>query len=57
MPGLVDWLSLGDREVVRIANWHARLNVVALLIFVASFHLRHALSCSVLFLIEGGNER
>ena len=40
VPGFVDWLSLKDREVVRIANWHARLNVIALLIFVASFYLR-----------------
>ena len=40
VPGLVDWLSLKDREVVKIANWHARLNVIALLIFAASFYLR-----------------
>ena len=40
VPGFVDWLSLKDREVVKIANWHARLNVIALLIFVASFYLR-----------------
>jgi uncharacterized membrane protein len=40
VPGLIDWLSLKDREVVKIANWHARLNVIALLIFAASFYLR-----------------
>lgn len=40
VPGLIDWLSLKDREVFKIANWHARLNVIALLIFVASFYLR-----------------
>jgi uncharacterized membrane protein len=40
VPGFIDWLSLKDREVVKVANWHARLNVVALLIFVASFYLR-----------------
>ena len=40
VPGFIDWLSLKDREVVKIANWHARLNVVALLVFVASFYLR-----------------
>src|SRR4029434_2349641 len=40
VPGLIDWLSLNDREVVKIANWHARLNVIALLIFAASFYLR-----------------
>lgn len=40
VPGFIDWLSLKDGEVVKIANWHARLNVIALLIFVASFYLR-----------------
>jgi len=40
VPGFIDWLSLRDREVVKIANWHARLNVIALLIFAASFYLR-----------------
>lgn len=40
VPGLIDWLSLKDREVVKIANWHARLNVIALLIFAVSFYLR-----------------
>lgn len=38
--GFIDWLSLKDQAVVKIANWHARLNVIALLIFVASFYLR-----------------
>jgi len=40
VPGFVDWLSIKDSEVVKIANWHARLNVIALLIFGASFYLR-----------------
>lgn len=40
VPGLIDWLSLKDKAVVKIANWHARLNVIALLIFAASFYLR-----------------
>ena len=40
VPGLVDRLSLKDREVIKIANWHARPNVIALLIFAASFYLR-----------------
>ena len=40
VPGLIDWLSLKDPEAVKVANWHARLNVIALLIFVASFYLR-----------------
>src|SRR5688572_10289804 len=40
VPGFIDWLSLKDREVVKIANWHARLNVIALVIFAISFYLR-----------------
>lgn len=40
VPGIIDWLSLKDPQVVKIANWHARLNVIALLIFAASFYLR-----------------
>lgn len=40
VPGFIDWLSLKDHEVVKIANWHARLNVIALLVFASSFYLR-----------------
>jgi uncharacterized membrane protein len=40
--GIIDWLSIKDREVKRTADWHARLNVIALLIFAASFYLRTA---------------
>jgi uncharacterized membrane protein len=40
VPGLIDWLSLTDKAVVKLANWHARLNVIALLIFAESFYLR-----------------
>jgi len=40
VPGFVDWLSIRDREVKKIADWHARLNVIALLIFIADFYLR-----------------
>jgi uncharacterized membrane protein len=40
VPGFIDWLSLKDREVIKIANWHARLNVIALLIFAGSLYLR-----------------
>jgi uncharacterized membrane protein len=38
--GIIDWLSIKDRVVKRTADWHARLNVIALLIFAASFYLR-----------------
>lgn len=40
VPGLIDWLSLTDKAVVKLANWHARLNVIALLVFAASLYLR-----------------
>jgi len=38
--GIIDWLSIKDPAVKRTADWHARLNVIALLIFAASFYLR-----------------
>src|SRR5918911_2999658 len=38
--GIIDWLSIKDREVKKVADWHARLNIIALLIFAASFYLR-----------------
>jgi uncharacterized membrane protein len=40
VPGLIDWLSLTDKAVVKLANWHARLNVIALLVFASSLYLR-----------------
>jgi len=40
VPGIIDWLSIKDREVKKLADWHARLNVIALLVFIASFYLR-----------------
>lgn len=40
VPGFIDWFSIKDPEVKKLANWHARLNVVTLLIFIASFYLR-----------------
>lgn len=38
--GIIDWLTIKDRAVKKIADWHARLNVIALLVFVASWYLR-----------------
>jgi uncharacterized membrane protein len=40
VPGIIDWLSIKDREVKKLADWHARLNVIALLIFIVDFYLR-----------------
>jgi uncharacterized membrane protein len=42
VPGFIDWLSIKDREVKKLADWHARLNVIALLVFIADFYLRTA---------------
>jgi uncharacterized membrane protein len=40
VPGIIDWLAIKDREVKKIGDWHARLNIIALLIFAASLYLR-----------------
>lgn len=40
VPGIIDWLSIKDAQVKRIANWHARLNIIALIIFALSLYLR-----------------
>ena len=40
VPGLIDWATLTDPATVRVANWHARVNILTLVIFVASFYLR-----------------
>lgn len=40
VPGLIDWATLTDRAAIKVANWHARVNIIGLLIFIASFYLR-----------------
>lgn len=40
IPGIIDWLAIKDSQVKRIANWHARLNIIALIIFATSLYLR-----------------
>ncbi len=40
VAGFIDWLSIRDGEVKKVANWHARLNVAALVVFAISFFLR-----------------
>ena len=40
IPGIIDWLSIKNGDVKRVANWHARLNVAALVIFAISLLLR-----------------
>lgn len=46
IPGLIDWATLTDPAAVRVANWHARVNIIGLVIFVASFYLRTASGAS-----------
>jgi len=38
--GFIDWLSIKDPGIKRIANWHARLNVIALIVFAISLYFR-----------------
>jgi uncharacterized membrane protein len=40
IPGIIDWWTLKDPNVVRVANWHARLNIAALIVFGISLYLR-----------------
>lgn len=40
LPGLIDWATLTDPAAVKVANWHARVNIIGLVIFIASFYLR-----------------
>src|SRR3954471_16736004 len=40
IPGLIDWATLTDPATVKVANWHARVNIIGLVIFIASFYLR-----------------
>lgn len=38
--GFIDWLAIKNGEVKKVANWHARLNVIALIVFAVSLFLR-----------------
>jgi uncharacterized membrane protein len=40
IPGIIDWLAIRDGEVKGVANWHARLNIAALVVFAINFFLR-----------------
>jgi uncharacterized membrane protein len=40
VAGFIDWLAIKDAEVKKVANWHARLNVIALIVFAVSLFLR-----------------
>ena len=38
--GIIDWTGLVDRQAIKIANWHARLNIAALVVFAISLYFR-----------------
>ena len=38
--GFIDWTGLRDPKPIKIANWHARLNVAALVVFAISLYFR-----------------
>lgn len=40
VPGIIDWLTIKNGDANRVANWHARLNITALVVFAISFFLR-----------------
>jgi uncharacterized membrane protein len=40
MPGIIDYFSIRDRKAASMAAWHGGFNVIALLVFGASFYLR-----------------
>jgi uncharacterized membrane protein len=40
LPGFVDWFAIRNPQVKSIANWHARLNIMALIVFAISLYLR-----------------
>jgi uncharacterized membrane protein len=38
--GIIDYFAIRDQKVSSIAAWHARINVLAVLLFAASFYFR-----------------
>ncbi len=40
VPGIIDWLNIKEAGVKRIADWHARLNIIALIVFAISLYFR-----------------
>ena len=38
--GIIDYFAIEDKKVAGIAAWHARLNVLALVLFATSWYLR-----------------
>src|SRR6266496_47697 len=40
VPGIIDWLTIKDRQVKKVADWHARCNIIALVVFAVSLSFR-----------------
>jgi uncharacterized membrane protein len=40
IPGIIDWSAIKHPEARKVANWHARINVVALIVFSVSLYFR-----------------
>ena len=40
VPGIIDWLAIKDPKVKSLADWHARLNIIAVIVFSISLYLR-----------------
>ena len=40
IPGIIDWLAIKNGDAKKVANWHARLNITALVVFAISLFLR-----------------
>src|SRR5947207_12691131 len=40
VPGIIDWWTIQEPTVKRLADWHARLNIAALIVFAIDFYLR-----------------
>jgi uncharacterized membrane protein len=40
IPGFIDWLAIKNGDAKKVANWHARLNIAALVVFAISLFLR-----------------
>jgi uncharacterized membrane protein len=41
--GIIDYLSIKDKQVAKVAGWHARFNVLALIVFAVSWYLRRGI--------------
>lgn len=46
--GIIDYFSIRDDKVSKLAAWHARFNVLALVLFAASFYLRTTRGASLI---------